>query len=794
MQVSYLWLRELTGLTWSAQEMADRLTLAGCACESLEATATNLNNVIVARVTALEPVAGASKIQKATVDTGREQLAVICGAPNVAVGQKVPLAVIGAKLAGDMEIKKVTIRGVESSGMICSEKELGISADHSGIWVLEPDAPVGKPLAEYLEFDDYIMGFEITPNRGDLLSAIGIARDLAALSGTAVTRPAFALRESAEKASDHIGVKIEDPIGCPRYAARIIRNVKVGPSPWWVRKRLITSGMRPINNIVDITNLVMLECGNPLHGFDLTQFGSNEVVVRRARKGEKFVTLDEQEHILSENVLMITNGRDGVAAAGIMGGLRSGINETTNTILLEAACFDPIVTRRGKRELGLNTESSYRFERGVDPNSVRYAIDRAAFLFQELCGGEVLGGVVDQYPAPRQPKVVALRPARCRVTVGTDISDARIKGILDGLGLATGPGDPVPVTVPTYRTDISTEIDLIEEVARIIGWGNIPDAVSTKGPLYTPIHEQDRFADELRHILTASSFDEILGHGLADGKVAESLYPGLPRVRLVNPVSDELDIMRNTLVQTALTAASHNVSHRLTDLRLFELGAVYWPPNDKGEWIEEERLSLLATGNRPGNWKDKPRAVELPDLTGAIAAVAVHFGWPDLRYELAATPYLEPTASFSVMVGDRSIGVMGIVVPDALKRFDIKQTVYYAELNLSTMMELSRTRRRFVPLPSYPAAPRDLAIVVDEQVPAGQILGLVKETAGELAELVEMFDLYSGKQVESGKKSIGIAITYRSRERSLSSEEVDAAQQKIVAALKTKFTADIRER
>ncbi|MEW6049839.1 MAG: phenylalanine--tRNA ligase subunit beta [Candidatus Zixiibacteriota bacterium] len=794
MQLSYLWLKELTGLNWSAPEMAERLTLSGCACESIEPAGAYLKNVIVGQVTALESVPGASKIQKATVDTGRERLQVICGAPNVAVGQKVPLAHVGARLAGDMEIKKVTIRGVESSGMICSEKELGLSADHSGIMVLDNDAPVGKPLIEHLDLDDYIMGFEVTPNRGDLLSAIGIARDLAALGGVSLKLPTIALRESKTGTNEFVSVKIEDPKGCPRYAARIIRNVRIGPSPWWLKKKLMLAGIRPINNVVDITNLVMLESGNPLHAFDLELFGSNTVVVRRAREGEKFVTLDEQPHTLSSHVLLITNGVEGVAAAGVMGGLRSGVQDTTSTILLEAAYFDPVVIRKGRRELGLNTESSYRFERGVDPNGIPYAMDRAAFLFQELCGGEVLTGMVDSYPEPRRPKCIGLRPERCRASLGTDISTDKIAGILNALGLPVAEGNQLQVTIPTFRSDIANEIDLIEEVARIIGWANIPDAVSTNGPLYTPIHERDRFETDLRHILTAAGFDEILGHGLADSRIAEQLYPELPKVRLVNPVSDELDIMRNTLVQTALTAASHNIAHRLTDIRLFEIGAVYWPPNDKGEWVEEDRLSLLATGNIPGNWKVKSRPAEFADLQGAIASIGRHYGWPEMTFALTAVPFLESSASFKASLGSTTIGSLGFISAETLKRFDIKQTVYYAEFNLAAMMDLSHERRQFVPLPAYPSAPRDLAVIVDEQVPVGQILNLVRTMAGEIAESVDMFDLYTGQQIGAGKKSVGIAITYRSRERSLAGDEVDVVQQKIVAELKKKFNAEIRER
>ncbi|MBK7141065.1 MAG: phenylalanine--tRNA ligase subunit beta [bacterium] len=498
MQVSYLWLKELTGLDWSAEEMADRLTLCGIANEEIISTARYLDKVVVGEVLEVHPVEGASKIQRTVVNIGREKLQVICGAPNVAVGQKVPVALVGAKMNGGMEIKQAKIRGVESFGMICAEDELGISNDHAGIMVLDPNAPVGVPLKEFLDFDDHILGFELTPNRGDAWSAFGIARDLAALGGVRLRKPEIKLKEVAEKASSVVTVTSEDLVGCPRYAARVIRNVKIGPSPWWIKKKLLTAGIRPISNVVDITNLVMLECGNPLHAFDLDQFGSNEVVVRRAKDKEKFVTLDGQERTLTPQVLMITNGKNPVAVAGVMGGLHSEVTEKTTTLLLEAAHFNAVITRRSRKELGMVTESSARFERGVDPNNIPYAIDRAAMLFQDVCGGEVLSGVVDFYPKRIEPLKISLRPARCSAVMGKKLSSARMKEILTGLEFQTSGDDPIEVTVPTFRSDIGREIDLVEEVARIEGWGNIPDTSKTRG--HCIVHRTLRISTKMRSV------------------------------------------------------------------------------------------------------------------------------------------------------------------------------------------------------------------------------------------------------------------------------------------------------
>ncbi len=794
MKISYRWLLELTGIDWPVQTVADRLTLCGLACEEVTPTGTNLVGVVVGEVKELNSVEGASKIRRAVVDIGSEHLQVICGAPNVAVGMKVPVALIGAKLSGGMRIEKVTIRGVESSGMICSEAELGISNDHSGIMVLDPGARIGAPLVEHLEYDDYILGLELTPNRGDAMSAIGIARDLAALAGVRVKRPEISLKESSERTDSQIRVRIEDPIGCPRYAARVIRNVKVGTSPWWLQKKLITAGIRPISNVVDITNLIMLESGNPLHAFDLERFGSSEVVVRRARQGEKLVTLDEKEHALSAGILLITNGKVGVAAAGIMGGVDSGISQATKTILLEAAFFDPMTIRRGRREMGVITESSSRFERGVDPNGIPYALDRAACLLQDACGGEAPSGIAESYPGRKTPITVTMRPGRCNRIIGSSIPTEKMRSIFGSLEFSVSGDDPLEVTVPTFRSDISSEIDLIEEVVRITGFEAIPDAVGNVGPLYTPIHRRDQVEAKIRRILTGVGFDEIKGHGFSDSRTARVLNPGLPQVQITNPVSDELDIMRNSLIQSALTVAGHNIAHRNIDLRLFEIGRIYLPPADGTDWKEEDRLSILVTGATEATWRDKPRAQDFYDLKCAIEATITHFRCDELALRPKLVPYLDPYLSFEVCAGETLLGFAGKVVPEIARRFDIKQELFISELSIDAIESSGREQIGFEPLPVYPAAPRDIAVLIDESIPVGELVRNIRETAGALAEAVSIFDLYSGKQVQKGKKSVGVSITYRSPDRSLSSGEVDAVQADIVAMVKNKFIAEIRDK
>ncbi len=794
MKISYNWLKELSGLGWPAQEMADRLTLCGTACEYIDSTSTYLNNVVVGLVLDLKPIEGASKIRLATVDLGSEKLEVVCGAPNVAVGQKVPVALEGAKLAGDIVIKKAKIRGIESRAMICSERELGISEDHAGIMVLPEDLEPGEPIARALDLDDYVMTFELTPNRPDSMCAIGIARDLAALSRGTVKKPKVEVKEVAGKASEKVKVSIEDPDACPRYAARVIENVKIGPSPWWIKKKLLTAGIRPISNVVDITNLVMLETGHPLHAFDLDRFGSNEVVVRRARPKENFTTLDGVKHELTPDVLLITNGKEGVAAGGVMGGLDSEVEEETRNILLEAAYFNSSMTRKSRKLLGLVTESSVRFEKGADPNGVEFAINRAASLLYEICGGQVLAGIVDCYPKKIEPLEIKLRPERCNAILGLNLSVDRMVEILKHLEFDVKTGSILTVKVPTFRPDIEREIDLIEEVGRIEGYSAVADSIENIGRLYTPIHYLDKFRAEIRGLLIGSGFDEMISHGLADSRLARLLNPELPRLGIVNPVSEDLDIMRNTLIQTMLTVISHNIAHRNLDLCLFEIGKAYFPPDAKGEWKENLRLSVGVTGQTAHTWRDRPRPFDFYDIAGPLTRLAEHFGWGELTYKPENMSYFDNQIAFAVMAGDVHVGRVGKVTPEVARKFDIKQEVHIAELDLDLLITLSGRKPRYQPLPIYPAAPRDLAIVVDEGVKAGEIVNQIKQAAGSLAESVEIFDLYKGKPIEEGKKSIAIAITYRSLEGNLSSEQVDEKQAIVIDYLKNKLNAQIRDK
>ncbi len=792
MKLPYSWLKELTGVEWTPEEAARRLTATGTACVFDLPHSEHFDHVVIGRITKLERHPNADRLVVTEVDTGTEVHTVICGAPNCAVGQKVVLALPGANLKGELAVKPITMRGVKSAGMICAEDELGLSNDHSGIMVLDDEAPLGAPIYNYLGLDDPIFTFEITPNRPDCLSAIGVARELALIAGRewqyTVTRP----KEGARPASELIRVVIEDPQGCPRYAARIITGLAPGPSPWWLRRRLAGCGIRPISNIVDITNYVMMETGQPLHAFDYDRFGSQEVVVRRARVGETFVTLDEQRHTLDDTVLLITNGRNGVAAAGVMGGLESEVSDQTRTVLLESAYFDPTTTRRSARKLGLASESSYRFERGIDPNGTVHAADRAASLMAELAGGEVLSGVVDNYARKIHPVKITLRPERVRRLIGADIPEPFMVATLKGLGMEVSSGGALDVTVPTSRPDIVREVDLIEEIGRIFGLDNIPVSRHNSGLLYTPVHRHHTIRDDIRAILLGLGLDETLGTGLAHAERLLKIDNTVRPIGITNSLSDEFAVMRTRLLYSLLVSAGNNIRHRNVDFGIFEIGKVYLPGNP--DPLEPEYAGLLLTGRPEGPyWKGKTFDSDLFELKGILTALAEGLGLATVTLAPMPFPGYDAGQSFEIRQGNAVIGYGGRVDRRIGRLFDIKQDCFAVELPLKNLILTERKCRPFTPLPKFPASTRDIALIVDQGVTAETVLAEIKAAGGNLVESAFLFDLFTGDPVPEGKKSLAFAISYRAIDKTLEDEEVDAVHRTIIEQVGRKFNARLRE-
>ncbi len=790
MNVPYSWLKELVDFSWSPEELANRLTLAGAETEAERLTDIPFDNIVIGRVEEISKVPGSDHLTLATVFDGREKLAVVCGAPNVAAGQNIILAKIGAELKGGFKIKKAKLRGVESFGMICSERELGISDDHSGIMVLEDSFSLGAPAFEAIGLDDHVLSLDLTPNRADLLSVMGVARDVACLAGSKIKYPTYMLEEVRDEAAKFIKIDIADPEACPRYAARVIRNIKIGPSPWWIKRKLLLCGIRPINNVVDITNLVMMEIGHPLHAFDYDRFLRKEILVRRAQEGEKFATLDGKEHVLTPEVLLITDGEKGVACGGVMGGQESEVSDKTTTVLLESAYFNAPTVRRSRQKLGLITEASIRFEKGCDPNAVEKALDRAAYLLGEYTGGEILNGVVDCYPNKKYPVVIKVRPERVNAVLGTDIPKSRMVEILQNIEYGIKDRGHLEVTVPTFAVDVTREIDVIEEIVRLEGYDAVPTRDKNKGPLFSPYPEDEQFCDNIRRILTAQGYDEIYSGGMADKKLLEQVSGAQPAVEILNPIADDLTVMENTILFTLLKSAGHNIAHRNVDLKLFVIGKIYKPGAPP---LEEEEIGILVTGKGEDTWYNRGASLGFHDLKGAVEAF---LGWNRITvkgYEPAARPALDAAESMAILGADGELGYIGAVGENIARLFDVKQKLWVAVISFNKARRGIGPVKPYQPLPKYPAAPRDLAVVVDEKVRAGELLDKISKEGGSLLESVSIFDLFRGKQIGDGKKSLAFSMVYRSPERSLEAEEVNALHQKIAESLKEGFGADIRE-
>ena len=797
MKVSYNWICELAQVNWSPEEMSDRLTAAGTECEEITSLAKKFENIVVGRIVSVSDVIGADKLKSAQVDLGDGKYTVLCGAPNIAADQKAPVARVGAILPGGAKVESVTHFGVESHGIILSEAELELSEDHSGIMVLPSASKIGQPLVELLDLNDYMLEFDLTPNRSDSMSAIGIARDVSALAGTTLKRPTIEFPEGKETSDSVIKVEIDSPDFCARYAGRVIRGVKVGPSPQWLRNKLIASGMRPINNVVDITNFVMIETGQPLHAFDLKYFKTGKVVVRRAKDGDKFVTLDEQERSVDSSVLLITNGKDDLAVGGVMGGLKSSITSATKDVLLEAAYFDPGMIRKSRRKLGMVTDASIRFEKGVDPNNTTTASDRATQLLVEIAGGMATKGTVDNYARRIDPRQVTLRPERLNKILGTEITAERISAILRGLEFSVENGDALTVEAPTFRPDVTREIDLIEEVSRIIGYDEIPIAKTWAGSDQSEfIAQSDKLegqVDQLRVILTGCGYDEILGSGLAEKSVLEAIQPESNWIEVANPVSDEFAVMRNTLIYSLLSAARANITRQVTNVRLFEIGNVYAPHLGGKNLHEIRRLGILVSGSEENQWRTRPAELDFYFIKGALTAILEELRIPEIAIEPRDYPALSSGTSFNLTLNGQSYGVAGQVAERISKRFNIKQRVTVTELDLDKILKLAGPVESFKPLPRYPSSIRDIALVVDESTLVGDITESVRKTGSDLVMAVDIFDLFRGKQIPKGKKSIAISITYLSLERSLESSEVEATEEKIIASLKKDFNAEVRK-
>ena len=793
MKITLNWLREYVDVDLPPEELVHRLTMAGLEAESVEDLGERLSGIVVGRVLERGPHPKADRLSVCRVNVGRPEPArIVCGAPNVAAGQKVPVVLPGCALPDGTRIERVELRGVLSEGMICSEAELGLGEDEEGIMVLPEDCRTGSPMAEAAGLDDIVVDFEVTPNRPDCLGVAGIAREVAALTGARLRLPVPELCESGEPAAASARVEIEDAEGCPRYVARVLRQVAVGPSPRWLQDRLRAVGQRPVNNIVDVTNFVMLELGQPLHAFDLHRLNEGRIVVRGARPDESLRTLDGRYHQLDASALVIADASRPVALAGVMGGADSEVTEETTEVLLEAAHFDPPRVRSLSSRLGIRTEASFRFERGVDWDLPAAASARAAALMAETAGARPAPGCIDAMPAALHRRSIRLRPSRAASLLAVDVGPARCERILESLGCTVSEeGEGVlQVEAPSFRPDLEREIDLVEEVGRVYGYEEVPARSELRGPHPGPAGGGYDGQRRVRRLLTAAGLDEAVTSSIVADDWAE--LGGAVVCRLANPPAQGVSSLRTSLLPGLLDVARRNFHQRAPGVGLFEIGRVFTAADGDGHREALRAGGLLAGRASASTWRAEQREMDLLDLKGVVEGLLQ--GIDGIGFEPAEGSPWRAGHGARIRLGDHILGALGQVDPAIGAGFDLDRHTYIFELELSQLFDAWAQRSSaFRPLPRFPAVERDLAVVLDEGIPAGQVEAAIRAAAPDLVERVDLFDVYKGDQVEAGKRSLAFSLRLRSAERTLEDGDADKVLEDALERLRGAFGARLRQ-
>lgn len=805
MRVSMKWLKEFVPVEMSVAELVDRLDMTGTAVESVHTAGESLDNVVVGLIAEKERHPDADTLWVTTVDIGDGATrTIVCGAQNFDAGDKVPVALVGAVLPGGFEIKKAKLRGVVSEGMNCSAKELGLGADHEGLMILPADAPVGMPFSEYKGLSDTILELEVTPNRPDCLSVAGVAREVGAILDLPVAAPAVEpITESGEPVDTGCAIEIADTDLCLRYSARIIRGVRIGPSPDWLAEKVVAAGARPISNVVDISNLVMFEMGQPLHAFDLATIalaadGRASITVRRALEGERLVTLDGVERALDPDVLLITDPSGPIALAGVMGGEATEVSDATTDILLESAMFLPGSVSRTSRSLGLVSEASMRFERVVDRSACVAALDRAAALIAELGGGSVAPGVIDVYPHPIQPAMLTLRVERLEQIIGVRLPDEEVAAILRRLGCRVDQrGDRFEVAPPSYRPDLEREIDLIEEVLRVWGMERVQATLpSGRGRAGGLTHEQ-RWRERIGATLRATGLNETMTYAFADPGDAEKsempLAEGELFVELLNPMSVEQAVLRRSLLPGLLKSVSYNQRRGVSDVHLYEMGSVFVTSEGRKQPKERVMAGAVMTGNwKPSSWNDASVPLDFFDGKGVIETLAADLAVDRFKVRPADSPWLQPGRAAEILVGGEVVGWLGEVHPLVCERFECDWPVVAFQLDVDRLTRYARDARPFTEPPRYPGVELDLAIIVPEDVAAERLEQTVRSAGGKLLEAVRLFDVYRGANIGEGRKSMAMKLVYRAADRTLTADEVDAAHAKLVRKVAGALGGELR--
>ena len=817
MRISYEWLKTMVDLPDDPAGLEAEFVRTGTEVEAVERTGAEFDRIVTGQILEKERHPDSDHLWVCKVDVGErnvdadgnpEPLQIVCGAQNFEAGDHVVVSMIGAVLPGGVKIKKSRLRGVDSCGMNCSERELGLGDDHDGIMILPPDTPVGMPFAEWYGISDTVLDCEITPNRPDCLSMWGVAREVSAIYDRDVTPETHAIqKEQGPASADLVDVRIDDPDICQRYVARVVRNVKIGPSPEWLAKRVRAAGARPISNVVDVTNYVMFLTGQPLHAFDLGKLGERDgrrhIVVRAAKDGEHITTLDGQERVCTPDMGLITDdGETPVALAGVMGGLNSDIDEGTVDVLLESARFDAGHISRTSRSLDLMSEASIRFERGVDVTSCRDVADIAAALFESCCGAEVCPGAVDVYPEEPEVPTIRLRPARVRAVCGADIADEDMVRFLTRLGCeVAAAGEDFDVVPPTSRPDLTREADLIEEVLRLWGMGRVPATIPAARNHAGGLTLDQQRVRYIGRVLRSCGMCEADTYAFAEEHELEKLNMseegrGVP-VEIINPLVDDQTQMRRTLLPGLLRSVAYNQAHGVSDVALYEVGRVFFGKAHASQPDEPTYVGGVMSGNRePGSWDVHPREADFFDakfvveeLCRALRIEKVHFKPTDP----AAYGWLQPGRAAEVYAGPELVGWVGNVHPRSLASFDVEGDVVAFELSVAALLRLAHRELPYREVPTLPGIDVDLAIVVDESVTYETMMQRITSAGGKLLESVRLFDVYRDPvRVGIGKKSMAFSLTYRAKDHTLTSEEVEKSYQKMVRKVCASTGGEVR--
>lgn len=809
MLASLEWLKQYVDINISTDELVDKITRVGLEVETVTNLGEGLEGVLTGKVTHIERHPNSDHLWICQMDYGQGIVQILTGAQNVHQDDMVPVAVVGSRLPNGMKLKKAKMRGLDSFGMLCSAEELGIDSklllpeQRNGIFILPPDTPIGVDIKEVLGLNDTVIDIDLTANRADCFSIIGLAREIAAVTGCELKMPALEVKEAAGgNAADMAAIKIEAADLCKRFAVRVLKNIKIGPSPDWMQKRLRACGVRPISNVVDVTNYVMLELGQPMHAYDYDKVADHTLVVRRAANGEKLVTLDEQERILDDSMITIADTKHAVGLGGVMGGLETEVTDATVNVMLEAATFNGPSIRRTSRSLGLRSEASGRFERGVDTVLTHNALNRAANLLEAMGACETVAGIVEAYPEPVQPTVINVAPEAINNRIGITISKEEMIATLTSLQFAVAEeGENLLVTVPSWRSDVTCDADISEEIARIHGLDHIESHLPVLGVTQGRQFVIEDVKDSIQDYMAGVGMSEVMTYSFINPSAFDKLQ--LPAddsrrqaIELLNPITDEFKVMRTTMASSLLNAAAYNLARQQAKAAVFEVGRIYLPKQLPLKEFPEERSMLCAVISGKCNdlsWCTCRDNVDFYDIKGVAEGLLAKLQFNDYKLVHYAVPYLHPGKSCAIEHDGKIIGWFGEVHPLVQEAFGLAQEAYLLELEVAPLVEAATAVPQYQHLPKYPSMSRDIAVVVPAEVTNAELEQVIRKHAGKLLQDVRVFDIYTGKQVAEGCKSMAFNLTYQAADRTLTDAEVDESMKKVIAEVGEAYKAKLRD-